>query len=279
MDEYTERVRDWLNKRFKMVDKQGVYLAHQPIYGFNKGHCENFGFALLRYVPTYRIMKALSHIKFDTLLDVGGAEGYTAALAHELFNSYVRTSDLSEEACKRATEIYGIDSQQADMQNLPFKDNEYDVVICSEALEHVKDYKKAIGELLRIANNALVITLPHDQKERIEEVIKSQKIHGHIHSFNLDSFSFLKRSGYQVIAKRILSPYTLPILARFTDKKSVVALLISFDEIASTALPQYLGILIVILKKKNCIKRIGRGRISAHRILSFARPEYHLRCR
>jgi ubiquinone/menaquinone biosynthesis C-methylase UbiE len=279
MDEYTEKVKDWLNKRFKMVDEQGIYLAHQPIYGFKKGHCENFGSALSRYVPTYRIMKALSHIKFDTLLDVGGAEGYTAALAHELFHSYVRTGDLSDEACKRATEIYGIDSQQVDMQNLPFKDNEYDVVICSEALEHVKDHQKAIGELLRVTNNALVITLPHDQKEKIEEVIKSQKIHGHIHSFNLDSFSFLKRSDCQVIAKRILSPYTLPILGKFTDKKSVVALLISFDEIASTVLPQYLGILIVILKKKNCIKRIGRGRISAYRILSFAVPEYHLRCR
>ena len=278
MDEYTGSVKDWLDKRFKLVDGEGVYLAHQPIYGFNKGHCEKFPSVLSRYVPTYKIMEALSHIKFNSLLDVGGAEGYTAALVRELFNSYVKSTDLSEEACKRAREIYKIDSEQADMQSLPFKDNEYDVVICSESLEHVKDHQKAITELLRVANNALVITLPHDTEEDVKNTIKAKKIHGHIHGFNIDSFNFLKSKDCQVITKRMISRYTnIPVLSRLTDKKIVVALLTTFDQIASTVLTQYSGILVVILKKKGCNKKIGRAHVSAYRILSFSVPEYRLR--
>jgi 2-polyprenyl-3-methyl-5-hydroxy-6-metoxy-1,4-benzoquinol methylase len=132
LDQFTERTKCWLDERFKLFDNEGVYLAHQPIYGFNKGHCENFEPILSRYIPTYQIMKALSHIEFHSLLDVGGAEGYKAALVRELFDSDVKSSDLSEEACKRAEEIFHVDSDPVDVQSLPYRDNEFDVVICSE---------------------------------------------------------------------------------------------------------------------------------------------------
>ncbi len=39
---------------------------------------------------------------------------------------------------------------QGSIYNLPFKDNELDVVICSEVLEHLEDYNKAIHEIHRV---------------------------------------------------------------------------------------------------------------------------------
>jgi ubiquinone/menaquinone biosynthesis C-methylase UbiE len=280
MDEYTKKTKDWLEQRFRLCDEQGVYLAHQPIYGFNKGHCEKFEPILSRCVPTYQIMKALSHLKFNSLLDVGGAEGYKAALIRELFNVYVKSSDLSEEACKRAKEIYHLDSEQVDIHNLPFKENEFDVVVCSETLEHVSDHKKALDELLRVAKKAVVITVPHDPREFVDKNIKTQKIHGHIHVFNLDSLNFLKSRGYQVSRKKMLSSYTyVPILSRYTKRKIVVAMLVAIDGIASRLLPQYAGILIVALKKKKANRIVGKGNVSPYRILSFAVPKYHLACK
>lgn len=70
MDQYTQRTKLWLDERFRKCDEQGIYFAHQPIYGFRKGHCDPGH--IYQYISTYQVMKALAHIEFDSLLDVGG---------------------------------------------------------------------------------------------------------------------------------------------------------------------------------------------------------------
>lgn len=39
---------------------------------------------------------------------------------------------------------------KCDVQNLPFENSEYDIVICNHVLEHVPDDKKAMSEVLRV---------------------------------------------------------------------------------------------------------------------------------
>ncbi len=157
---------------------------------------------LWRYIPTYQIIKVLSKIDFHSLLNVGGAEGYKAALIRDIFGAEVKNSDLSEEACKRAKEIYNIDSDPVDIHNLPYQDNQFDVVLCSETLEHVTNFSKATSELLRVAAKAIIITVPHEPKEHTENNKLKKIIHGHIEAFTLKSFDFLKDYGYFVFSKK-----------------------------------------------------------------------------
>ncbi len=51
----------------------------------------------------------------------------------------------------------------ASVLNMPFKDNEFDAVLCAEVLEHLPygDFNKALSEIKRIAKNHAVISLPH----------------------------------------------------------------------------------------------------------------------
>lgn len=281
MDEYTKKTKAWLNERFKMCDEQGIYHAHQPIYGFQQGHCEQFQqFLLSRYVPTYEIMKALSHLEFSCLLDVGGAEGYKAALVREIFGVDVKNSDLSEQACKRAEEIFDINSDPVDIHSLPYKDNQFDVVLCSETLEHSADFHKAIDELLRVAAKSVIITVPHDPREAIENNIRKEKIHGHRWAFDINSFSFLEERGYSVFSKKMLSPYTyLHVFRRHFHKKMALAFLMTLDEFVSKLLPTYTGILIVIIKNRRTMHRKKKGKVSAYRILNFSVPKYYLKRR
>src|SRR4030043_1266483 len=203
MDSYTIKTKTWLDSRFKLASETGIYYAHQPIYGFRKNHCEPP--YVIKYIPTYQIMKSLSRLKFDSLLDVGGAEGYKAYIAKQLYGIKVENSDLSSEACKRAEEIFHLKSTPADIHNLPFADNEFDVILCSETLEHVTELDRAINEILRVTKKALVITVPHEDQSVIDNNIRGEESHLHIRSFNLKSFDFLKSRGYDVIAKKILS--------------------------------------------------------------------------
>ena len=43
---------------------------------------------------------------------------------------------------------------------LPYKDNSFDTVICSDVLEHLGPHKQAVGELLRIARKKVIISVP-----------------------------------------------------------------------------------------------------------------------
>ena len=55
------------------------------------------------------------------------------------------------------------DIRVADIQNIPFGDNEFDLVISLETLEHVPDWKKGLSELVRVTkpDGQLVITTPN----------------------------------------------------------------------------------------------------------------------
>ncbi len=203
MDKYTEEVKEWLNRRFSLCDDQGVYFAHQPIYGFRNGPSEPGH--ICRYIITYRLLESLSRLDFKSLLDVGGAEGYKAYLAHKFLGVSVLSADLSEEACKRASEIFGIESRPSDLHNMQFEDGQFDVVTCSETLEHVTDWKHATSELLRIARKAVVITIPQDSKRMIERNKQTKEIHAHIHHFDSDSFDYLKSEGYKVTVQKVSS--------------------------------------------------------------------------
>lgn len=202
---YQEEVRRWLDGRFAEggVGTDGIYVGHQPIYGFRGGYCEPNWFD--RYVITWNLMQALAELEFDSLLDVGGAEGYKAALARHLFGGQVVSADLSFAACQRAREIYGLPALAVDGHRLAFADESHDVVVASETIEHVIDYKQAVEEMLRVARKAVVITVPHETLRQVAETQKRGDIHGHIHYFDLETFNAFANSEVAVESRPMIS--------------------------------------------------------------------------
>lgn len=50
-----------------------------------------------------------------------------------------------------------------DVRKMPFKDDEFDIVLCAEVLEHLPygDFGNCLNELKRVAKNGVVLSLPH----------------------------------------------------------------------------------------------------------------------
>lgn len=155
---------------------------------------------------TISILNAVNKFSFSNFIDIGGAEGYTAHLIRTLFQVPVKSTDLSTNACKMAREIFAIDAIPADIHHLPFKTQEFDVVLCSETIEHVTDYKRAVDELLRITKNVLIITVPHETPEIVAQNISNKVPHGHIHYFDVNTLNYLQELGYDVTYEKTLSP-------------------------------------------------------------------------
>lgn len=161
---YTQITRDWLEQRFQKRTPAGVYFAHMPVYGL--GHPDAEGGHLRRYARIVRILRALDGVEFGSLLDVGGAEGYVAHAAAALFGCEAASADLSLQASLRARELFGLPSAAVDCWRLPFGDGAFDVVLCSEVIEHVEHPVETLLELQRVARVAVVLTTEEVHHDR-----------------------------------------------------------------------------------------------------------------
>ena len=48
---------------------------------------------------------------------------------------------------------------KGDLLNIPFSDDYFDVVICTHAIEHIRDWKKAVAELKRVSKKYVIIIM------------------------------------------------------------------------------------------------------------------------
>ena len=98
------------------------------------------------------------------ILDAGCGEGFVVrALRRCLPHTDITGLDLSEEAIQFAREnVADAHFMVGDINHMPFCDNYFDVVLCSEVLEHLEDPVAAIMELLRVSKKSLIITVPHE---------------------------------------------------------------------------------------------------------------------
>ncbi|MCF6369307.1 class I SAM-dependent methyltransferase [Rhizobium halophilum] len=65
-----------------------------------------------------------------------------------------------------AAAIPGVEYVAAKIESLPFKDGEFDTVVCTHVIEHVLEYQAAIAELRRIAKTRLIIVVPREREYR-----------------------------------------------------------------------------------------------------------------
>ena len=101
---------------------------------------------------------------------------------------------------------------KADICNLPFQDNEFDVILCNHVLEHIPDDTKAIQELYRVLkkDGYGIFQVPQDiQRETtfednsITDKKERAKIFGqydHVRVYGKDYFNKLRSIGFTVEA-------------------------------------------------------------------------------
>ena len=118
---------------------------------------------------------------------------------------------------------------KADIVNLPFNDNSFDVVFCNHVLEHIQDDTKAMKELFRVMKKGGmgVFQVPQDlnrdvtfEDNSITDPKERAKIFGqydHVRVYGRDYFDKLRSVGFKVeevnysqkISSELLSRYRL----------------------------------------------------------------------
>lgn len=147
------------------VEEGEIALTHEPVSGpttqAERVYAEAYpphegGYG----IPDRKIVAGLPDVG-QTILSVGSGDGsdlWFLASANRIF-----ALDASPSAVERAKE-HGLIASQHDLeQPLPFKDGEFDIVVCKDLLEHLVDPAALLLEMRRVlkASGHIVLSIPN----------------------------------------------------------------------------------------------------------------------
>jgi len=127
---------------------------------------------------------------------------------------------------------------KAGIENIPFREQEFDTVFCTEVLEHLnnKILQKGLREVYRVLKKGgyFIITVPYDEDLKAHEIFCPKcgaRFHrvGHIQSFNEKTISkLLEKNKFKIILNKTVPfsyfrqyPYLRPLLQLLANKNII----------------------------------------------------------
>lgn len=180
-----------LDPNVYLKKRKGNFLTR---YRFRK-RVEEISSAIKQYKNMQRI----------NLLDIGAADGIMLSILNSKLNLGKAVGIEPSSELRSAKKDYGIEILEGEGENLPFKENEFDVVILASVIEHVKDVKRVISESQRVLkeHGLLVITAVNPFFDKMATFL-GFKANDHLQTYNLDDLKkmFAESSSRVKLAKR-----------------------------------------------------------------------------
>ncbi len=159
--------------------------------------------------------------KTDRILDLGGGNGsHIAKILGNVKVESVTIADISKENLKTAREEYGYKTILLDeSDNLPFRDQEFDIVFCNSVIEHVTLPKKQIWTT-KSTSEFETKSFAHQQQfaEEIKRIAKSYFVQTPSKYFIIESHTTLP--VFIVFFPRSLQISTIKFFNKFWLKQT-----------------------------------------------------------
>lgn len=170
----------------------------------------------VRYVHQNRLSSIANELPAHKIkmLDAGCGEGHLIETCTKRFPQHEYYGiDITDVALQKAHErCLGTQFKKTDLANTGFPDEYFDVVTCTEVIEHVIGYEAVLRELRRVLKKGgfLIITFPNEFLWTISRFILRRnpvKVPDHVNEFNPDRMKSLM--NLEVI-NQLQLPFNLP---------------------------------------------------------------------
>jgi methionine biosynthesis protein MetW len=160
------------------------------------------------------IVKEMPSGKGLKVLDAGCGEGHLLEMLHEKnkSNKYygIDITDIALKKAKKRCPFAKI--QKMDLSKIKYADASFDVITCTEVLEHVYEYKDVLKEFRRILkkDGHLIITFPNETLWTFGRFILGRrpiKVPDHVNSFTP---SRMRSSAKLQLVSQVNIPFRLP---------------------------------------------------------------------
>jgi len=170
------------------------------------------------------LLNLIASKKVDLILDVGCGEGFTLnRLKEHGIGKRLEGVEHSTDAISLGKKIYPeIKIKQGDIYKLPYENNSFDLVLCTEVLEHLEEPEKALKELARVSKKYLVISVPNEPFFMFAQFVRGKNWSRlgndieHVNHWTMFGFpKFIKKnagSNVKILAKRFPFAWTMLLL-------------------------------------------------------------------
>ncbi len=123
-----------------------------------------------------RLIECVRLANPKTILDAGCGEGFTLTqLTKAGIKATMSGIDYSEEAIALAEKTAPtLRIAKASIYSLPFPESAFDLVICSEVLEHLEHPEKAIAEIRRVSKKHILVSVPNEPYFQIANFLRGK---------------------------------------------------------------------------------------------------------
>ncbi len=158
------------------------------------------------------------------VIDIGCGEGYGSHMLSAVA-SEVTGVDIDEESIEHAREKYKADNlkyETADVQKLPFSDDEFNAGLCFEVIEHIENPVELLREATRVieTNGTFIVSTPNAAVK-----VSSQPNPYHVKEFQLIGFLNLLRGHFPVTS------YTIDVYGQFLKSKEYTKMGVAFKNL------------------------------------------------
>jgi 2-polyprenyl-3-methyl-5-hydroxy-6-metoxy-1,4-benzoquinol methylase len=115
------------------------------------------------------VFDAVAEVSPKRVLEVGCGMGQLAERMHLELDAEVVAIDQSERMVE-LTRKRGVDAHVADVQELPYDDGEFDVVVAAWMLYHVPDVERALDEIARVLRPAGRLVTATNHADHLKEL-------------------------------------------------------------------------------------------------------------
>ncbi len=164
-----------------------------------------------------RLRSLVASLSPRSVLDAGCGEGETLARLDAVLPDRVAGIDVREECIAYARHRFpeGIELSQQSVYELAFPDREFDLVLCLEVLEHLRQPHAALAELSRVSRSDLVVSVPHEPWFQIGSLLRGNYLVGlgnhpeHVQRWNRRRFVSFLASSLEVVSVRTAFPWLI----------------------------------------------------------------------
>ncbi|MCL5113845.1 MAG: methyltransferase domain-containing protein [Patescibacteria group bacterium] len=169
------------------------------------------------------LFTVIKDLKTDSILDVGCGEGFTLnRLRDNGIGKKLKGLESSKDTIELGRKTYpDIEITQGSIYELPYKDNSFDLVLCTEVLEHLEDPKKALKELARVSKKYLLISVPNEPLFMLANFLRGKNLSRwgndieHIQHWTSRRFEeFIKSEKLKIIQRKHPFPWTMVLLEK-----------------------------------------------------------------
>lgn len=157
----------------------------------------------------------------STVLEVGCGEGElslrVAGEGREILGTDVSAMMIAEARERAARRGIGMRFEQADLFDLDPARARYDLVLCCEVLEHLRDPVAAIAHLARLSRQYLILSVPREPVWRLLNIVRGRYLRdlgntpGHLQHWSTAAFRHMLAGCLGLVELRTPFPWSMAL--------------------------------------------------------------------